>query len=565
MFFDSPWFGSRDWKTMYDYPHYAQIKQHMPITLPWALADTRKIIARNNAFADKAVLYFSQTGLDSAKAFIKDFPGIDRMDARVAGLKAILAEAAMLAGAALDDPKDNQEKDYAQAYKDIKSSLVESERDFPVFRQKAAELHAALAGKAVLIGGTSTALGDLVTTPLHDECPGVVVHGVIFNAIISGHFWRSAPPWVNLLVTIIAGILTTALVARHHALPALASTLLLGGFYVVLNSIVLFDYGKWIVGMAGPVVAMMLIWGALTLIRLIAEAHERARITRRFSSYVDPSLVQYVIDHPELARLEGEVREMTVCFTDLAGFTTMTEKLREKAVKILGRYIVRMVPPIRRNSGFVHRFMGDGIMFSYGAPIPNANMAIDAVNTVLQMHEELSKLNEELVAEGYSALGMRAGVNTGMAVVGDSGADDASEYACLGDTTNLAARLEGANSFTGTRSLISARTVELLDGKFLLRPIARLIVAGKSQSVMTYEPLAPVESATDSQKRLAQLTMDMFEHFVAARFAECIAAANRLDEAFGESKLTAIYREACATHLTDPPAEFHGNIVLRGK
>ena len=183
---------------------------------------------------------------------------------------------------------------------------------------------------------------------------------------------------------------------------------------------------------------------------------------------------------------------MTVCFTDLVGFTTMTEQLREQAVPILGRYINRMVTIMRKHRGFLNRLMGDGIMFSYGAPLENPNHAVDAVNTVLEMQEEMATLNRELADEGLPQLAVRGGVSTGKVVVGDSGGTEAVDYTCLGDTTNFGARLESANKFTGTRNLISARTAELLDGQFLLRPVALLQVAGKRQSVMTFEPLAQV-------------------------------------------------------------------------
>jgi adenylate cyclase len=272
-----------------------------------------------------------------------------------------------------------------------------------------------------------------------------------------------------------------------------------------------------------------------------------------------------VLDHPELERLEGQFREMTVCFTDIAGFTTFTEKLREKAVKVLGRYIVKMVPPIRNNGGLIHHRMGDGIMFSYGAPIPNPDMAIGAVTAVLEMHEELDKFNDELESEGIPRLAMRAGVNTGMAVVGDSGAADATEYACLGDTTNLASRLEGANTFTGTKILIAGRTAELCRDKFLLRPVARLIVKGKSEPVMTFEPLCKIEVATDTQKHFAAMSAAIFDHFVYGRFTDCLLAATDFDRTFGTSVFAKRYQDLCMHYLSEPPQEFQGNIVLTDK
>jgi adenylate cyclase len=276
--------------------------------------------------------------------------------------------------------------------------------------------------------------------------------------------------------------------------------------------------------------------------------------------------VEYVVQHPELSRFPGQVREMTVCFTDLVGFTTMTEQLREQAVPILGRYINRMVTIMRKHRGFLNRLMGDGIMFSYGAPLENPNHAADAVNTVLEMQEDMAALNRELAAEGLPQLAVRGGVSTGSVVVGDSGGTEAVDYTCLGDTTNFGARLESANKFTGTRNLISARTAELLNGQFLLRPIARLQVAGKRQSVMTFEPLARTPDATDDQRKLVAMTREMLDHYEAGRFEHCLAAADALDEAFGASKLTTLYRNACNRYIEErAPDDFHGQIVLTEK
>src|SRR3954451_13379404 len=177
-----------------------------------------------------------------------------------------------------------------------------------------------------------------------------------------------------------------------------------------------------------------------------------------------------------------------------------------------------MVTIMRRHRGFMNQLMGDGIMFSYGAPEENPSHAIDAVTTVLEMQVEMIDLNRELAEEGLPQLTVRGGVSTGKGVVGDSGGAGAFDYTCLGDTTNFGARLESANKYTGTKNLISARTAELLDERFLLRPVALLQVAGKTQPVMTFEPLIAAEHATDEHRRIAALTREMVDHYQASRF-----------------------------------------------
>ncbi|HET6252201.1 MAG TPA: CHASE2 domain-containing protein [Tepidisphaeraceae bacterium] len=570
--FDIPWFGKYgQWEDMYDKVGGA----HLSLNVVWSACQTRHRIRQNNQQADDALrAMYELYAPEKLKPFNQSVLPLDDPSVRLPLIESVLDDFAPFIEAfektnlaEIKDPveRENDRKMMAQgpALRHVLAENPKLQAQLAVQRQF---LKQRLHGRAILIGWTSTASTfDEVPTPLYQRCPGVVVHGTIFNAIMTRFSWRLVPWWVNATLIIVMGLLTTLIATRTLPYRALLAALLLLGAYLPINGILIFDYGRHIATLAGPVVVVAVVWAACTLVRLLNETWERARITHRFQSYVDPALVQYVIDHPEVVRLEGEVRETTICFTDLVGFTTMTERLREKAVKILGRYMALMVPAIRNHNGFVHRFMGDGIMFSYGALIPNPDMAIDAVTTILEMQEVLGKFNEELKAEGNPTLAIRAGVNTGMVVVGDSGAADAAEYACLGHGTNLAARLESACSAFGIHTLISFRTVELLQGKFLLRPIARLIVKGSARAVMVFEPLARVESATASQIRLTDLTADVFDNFLAGQFAECVAASHRLEEAFGPSKLAVLYRQTCCAHLADSPAEFQGCVALKEK
>jgi adenylate cyclase len=300
--------------------------------------------------------------------------------------------------------------------------------------------------------------------------------------------------------------------------------------------------------------------------QFVREIGERARLTKRFSSYVDPTLVNYVVENPEPVRLEAHERELTVCFTDLQGFTTLSEKLRAQSAKMLGRYMEVMVPLIRARHGYVNKFLGDGIMFFFGAPIENPNHASDAVGVVLDMQRGLVTFNEELARQDLPTLAVRAGVSTGMMVVGDAGPSFASDYTVLGDAVNLAARLESANKAFGTSNLITARTVELLGGKYLLRPIANLLVVGKQESNVVHEALAPVESATEEQKRIAAVTTEMFNAFRETRWDACLKAVGELEHLCGPSKLTVRYaEEATARRQRPPDPDFRGQIQLFAK
>ena len=300
---------------------------------------------------------------------------------------------------------------------------------------------------------------------------------------------------------------------------------------------------------------------------------ERVHVTRRFKSYVDPALVKYVMEHPEHEHFDGEVREMTVVFTDLEGFTPLSEKLREGVVPLLNEYLKVMTPLIREHNGYRNKWLGDGMMFFYGAPETNPDHAIHAVATVLKMQEMMLKFNEglakqrEYLGEELLPLAMRTGVSTGRMIVGDAGPSDASDYTAIGASVNLGARLESANKAMGTRILLSEHTVALLPPDlFLVRPIGKLKLVGVARAEMAYEPIAHFNEATDMQKRCAELSIAMVACFRRADFDGCLAAEDQMALEIGPSKLGEVYRHLCGQYLVDPPkAGFAGEIVLSTK
>jgi adenylate cyclase len=345
---------------------------------------------------------------------------------------------------------------------------------------------------------------------------------------------------------------------------ALAATALLAGGYFLFNSFWLFDKHNLIVGVAGPLAAALLVWAGGTLARFILEAGLRAQVTRSFSMRVDPQLVSYVLEHDP--RVHGQVKELTVVFTDLAGFTSLSEQLKEETVPLLNEYMGLMVPVIRRHKGYLNKFLGDGIMYFFGAPYDNPNHAFDAVISVLQMQEVMVDFNKSLTERGLPNMAVRAGISAGNMVVGDAGAEDTHDYTVLGDAVNLGARLEPANKVFGSQFLTNARAKELCGDRILFRPIGRIQVMGKKEGVMTYEPLALADKASEKQRELAELTSEVVSSFMNANFEGCLAAVGKLESAFGASKLGNLYRKLCEQYLKDgAPSGFDGQIVLSEK
>ena len=557
------WFGGRDWASMYGRHGDA----HVPIGSVFEACRVRRGIESNNREANEVMTLILPENL------LKEFTDKKLAPGDVAGyadrIDRALANAVQLPA---DDPFRAEADKAIESLKAIRDANPKLQKDLDAHR---ASLRPIFDGKAVLVGWTATGvIADFFPTSLHPRCPGVVLHGVVFNQIMTGEVWRTLPPWVTLAATLAVGLLATAAVSLLSPGRALLACAALAAAYLALNGYVLFDHGNLIVGAAGPLVAVAAVFTGGTLAKLLVERWERARITRRFSSYVDPKVVEYVVKHPDQIHFEGQVREMTVVFCDVAGFTKLTEKHGSSTVPMLNALWGVMVPVIRRHGGIVNKFLGDGVMFFFGAPEQSANHAADAVAAVLAMRDALGSFNGETAAKsGWPALSLRWGVSTGNMVVGDAGSADtgagggAADYTVLGDNVNLGSRLEGANKAVGTAALLTGRTVELAkDSGVLYRPIGKLCVVGKREAVMTYEPLARLDGASEQQKQLAADTKAMVDAFLAGDLPACVAAIERMEAAHGADRLTAVYRERCEWFLRDPsPEPFDCQIVLTEK
>ncbi len=584
MIFSIPWFGpSNHWEWMYD-PHGRQTRQHIPLLRVWEVRQRVHRLMHNNQQLDLAVGDLlgddeGQLGLDSAKlaAYRARKLAEDDWQGRAEFAAQLEQDATLKDYVSFfrqSDPQGLSPQDAAfrrtllLAFAAVQEAARQNRTLAQEIEHLRRELARELGGKACLVGWISTAaIADFVPTSLHSKCPGVIIHGAVFNAILTNHMLRTATQGMNTLVTLLVGLLATLAAARLTPGWALAAAAAIGGGYLTLNGVLLYDYGDYILGAAGPTVAVAAIWALCTLQRFISERAERARITRRFSNYVDPALVRYVVENPDQARLNGESREMTVVFTDLAGFTTLSEKLGENTVPILNEYMGLMVPLIRARRGYVNKFLGDGIMFFFGAPLPNGQHAQDAVAATFAMQQMMITFNRKLSERDLPNVHMRVGIGCGRMIVGDAGSEDASDYTVLGDVVNLSARLESANKYLGTRLLINENTSTYVQHEWLLRPVARLQVVGKQESVMTFEPLAPRAQASPDQLRLAELTVRMVNAFQQGDFANCVqAGAELLAYDPQQSKLVGLYQRWARQYQQTPPEDdFDGRIELTEK
>ena len=556
MMFDIPWFGTSNWETMYK----SIGGSHLSLNVLWEIRQTAHRIRKNNEEARDALGSVYETYEKEKLGLVpKIFADLDNPQTAQAEMKAALADdGAFLEEARKTDPK-GPFKDDAERIQTLKLAVAGAAMthvldENPRLGQQLIQLRAKLRelahAKAILIGWAATSqVADLVPTSLHARCPGVVIHGVIFNAIITHRFLTRIPPWGDVAITALCGLVTTVLASRLSPTSAFIYAFIMAAFYAALNGIFLYDHLGYIATLGGPLVAIGMVWAGCTLIRLLSETVARAHVTRRFRTYADPTLVDYVMENPDTLRLTGEKRELTVCFTDLEGFTTLAERLGEAAVPLLNEFMDMAIPIIARHGGYVNKFLGDGIMFFYGAPRPAPDHAARALETILSLKSAMVEFNQRCQARNLPHLALCAGVSTGEMVVGDAGSTDRSDYTVLGDTVNLGSRLETANKLLGTRNLVSQRVVEMAGDRFLYRPVGTIRFMGKQIGIRTYEVLGDRKSADAAQLRLVELSSAIVDAYARGDASGCLAAIEMMEGELGRDKFTSLFRDLYANKL----------------
>lgn len=349
--------------------------------------------------------------------------------------------------------------------------------------------------KIVLIGTSALATYDQKVTPLTAIMPGVEKNATVVQNILLNNFLVPSPKVIEVMVIIITGILLGLLVPRLRALKGafLATGFIL--FYLFLSFYLLMYHNLWI-NLLYPVTNMLGIFSIQTVVMFVYEEKKAKEIRRMFSSYVSPKIVEILINDPERAGIGGVRREVTVLFSDIRGFTSVSEKYSpEDVVAILNEYLGEMTGIVFRWDGTLDKFIGDAIMAFWGAPLLQENHAELAVRCALNMSARLDELQKKWEAEGKPILDIGIGINTGEVLVGNIGAvGKKMDYTVIGDHVNLGSRVESLTKKYHTRILITEHTLNKIRsssesgafGHISILGKERVIVKGKEQPVGIY-------------------------------------------------------------------------------
>ena len=406
---------------------------------------------------------------------------------------------------------------------------------------------------------------------------GVELHANLIENVLRNDFLRQQPLAAEILMviglTFVAFFGTSQIrewkTRKTFLTELLAAAVAIGLLTVVaLTAMTVFQWWGFILSVTPATLAVTFGYVGSTTYNFIAERRQRILIKSMFSTYVHPQLVEELVNDPTKLVLGGRREELTVLFSDLEGFTAISQDLEpEQVVALLNEYFNIMSDIVIRNRGTLDKYVGDAIMAFWGAPIPQANHAVLACHTALQMKEALATLNREWLIKGKPHLNMRIGLHTGPMVVGNMGATGKFAYTVMGDSVNLASRLEGANKVYRTNILVSEQTYEIVKDSIFGRKLDQIAVQGRAVPVTIYELLQTREGVLDQALAQAvRLYEEGLTSYLERRFIDAARAFNEALEVHPDDVPSRLFLTRAEEYAAaPPPVNWDGVYVLKSK
>src|SRR5271169_6186885 len=422
-------------------------------------------------------------------------------------------------------------------------------------------------GRLVLIGTSAVGLLDIKTTPVDPAMLGVEVHAQILENVLTKSL-LTHPSYAIGAEIITAVVFGSAIIVAAPMLPA-AVVIALGAALIaglVAMSLYFFVAHSLLIDFTYPLMSCWLIYLVLTFVNYFREQQQRQQIRSAFGFYLSPPLVEQLAKSPEKLVLGGEERRMTILFSDVRGFTTISEHYKDDPqglTRLMNRFLTPLTNAIIEKKGTIDKYIGDAIMAFWNAPVDDPEQEANACEAALQMLERAETLNGELKAEAqanggaYMPLRIGIGLNTGPCVVGNMGSDFRFNYSVLGDTVNLASRLEARTKDYRLSMVIGSRTAERAKAKFATMEIDLIQVKGKKVPETVFTVLGGVEVEQDPCCReLCDLNTSMLAVYRKQQWDEALRLIDRchkLANGFGVDGLYAMYAERIEVYRAEPP------------
>ncbi|MDR2048808.1 MAG: adenylate/guanylate cyclase domain-containing protein [Treponema sp.] len=427
-------------------------------------------------------------------------------------------------------------------------------------------LSGVLSGKYCIVGQTDAGTTDIGVNPFYNEYVNVGTQGVVLDTILSESFIRFVSPWWNVLYTI--AVTTLLIFSLAWLVPGLRAVLgFLSTIVVFFVSLFLFRFSGIYLGITGPVLALALAVMFREIIAYVMSDREKKFIRKAFSTYVSDDVVKEIIADPSRLQLGGVKRHMSALFTDIRNFTTVAEKLEpEDLVSLLNRYLTAMSDVILKEKGTIDKYEGDAIIAFFGAPLDLEDHALRTCMSAIAIKRTEKELNKAILDGGLSApLLTRIGINTGNMVAGNMGTENKMNYTIMGNTVNLASRLEGANKQYGTWILAAESTIRETGNRLLARRLDRIRVVGINEPVRIYELMETMDAAESWQKETAERfekALGLFEKQDWDKAAEEFRGILAFAPTDNPSK---VYVKRCEEYRKNPPKDWDGVFNLAVK
>jgi adenylate cyclase len=435
-------------------------------------------------------------------------------------------------------------------------------------------------GKLVLIGTSAVGLNDIKTTPVSPAIPGVEIHAQVLESALTGEM-LAEPNYgiaIEFFTALIFGILVIVLAPQFGPVTlvvfgALFASLLIGmSWYFYSQQRLLIDFTY-------PLLSTTAIYLTLIFTSFVREQAQKRQIRSAFGQYLSPALVEQLAQSPEKLVLGGEEREMTIMFSDVRGFTTISESYKhdpQGLTALMNRFLTPLTNAILERKGTIDKYMGDAIMAFWNAPLNDEAHQINACEAAVDMLERidsLNKLREEEAAHGghaYIPLNVGVGLNTGVCVVGNMGSDLRFDYSVLGDSVNLASRLEGQSKEYGFPIIVGSKTALAVKEKFAILELDFIMVKGKKEPEVIYAIAGREDTAQSGRfQRLRNLTIEMLACYRGRDWEGALMTIERgrtTDEAHTLGLLYNLYEARIRGYQkTPPPDDWNGAYALLTK
>jgi adenylate cyclase len=426
-----------------------------------------------------------------------------------------------------------------------------------------------IAGKLVLIGTSAVGLNDIKTTPVSRAMPGVEIHAQVLESALTGAV--ISQPNNGIALEFMAAMLFGLLVIAFAPLFGPVSLVIVGGAFASLlvgTSVYFYTQQRLLIDFTYPLMSTTAIYLTLIFSSFVREQAQRRQIRSAFGQYLSPALVEQLAQSPEKLVLGGEEREMTIMFSDMRGFTSISETYKndpQGLTALMNRFLTPLTNAILKRKGTIDKYMGDAIMAFWNAPLDDKDHELNACEAALDMLERVDELNQareqEAKEEGRPFIPLNAGIglNTGTCVVGNMGSDQRFDYSVFGDSVNLASRLEGQSKEYGFPIIIGSRTALAVKDRFAILELDFIMVKGKKEPEVIYAIAGREDTAQSGRfQRLRNLTIEMLACYRNRDWEGALAAIERgrkTDEANSLELLYSLYEARIRDYLENPPPE----------